>query len=77
MTTAQVLESDGVQLVKLPEEFRFDVDVVSIRREGEAVILRPVKAATWPPGFFDAIAVVDPAFERPEQPPVPPAPNLD
>jgi hypothetical protein len=32
--------------------------------------------AAWPPGFFDSIRIDDPAFGRPEQGPVPPAPFL-
>jgi antitoxin VapB len=77
MQTAEIVRTDGTQAVKLPEGFHFEGDTVSIRREGEAVILEPVKPATWPPGFFDAIHIDDPAFVRPEQGPVPRAPSLD
>ena len=77
MQTAEIIHTNGTQAVKLPDGFHFEGDVVSIRREGEAVILEPVKAATWPPGFFDRIRIDDPAFTRPEQGPVPPAPPLD
>jgi hypothetical protein len=31
----------------------------------------------WPPGFFEAIQIDDPAFTRPEQGQMPPAPVLD
>ena len=67
----------AIQAVKLPDGFRFEGDTVSIRREGEAVILEPVKPATWPPGFFENIRIDDPVFARPEQGPVPCAPSLD
>lgn len=77
MTTAEICRHDGTQSVKLPDEFHFDVDTVSIRREGDKVILEPVKAATWPPGFFDHIRIDDPAFVRPDQGQVPAAPSLD
>lgn len=77
MITTQVVHADGTQAVKLPDGFHFEGDTVSIRREGEAVILEPVKAATWPPGFFDRIRIDDPAFRRPEQGLVPPAPSID
>jgi antitoxin VapB len=77
MKTTQIFHTDGTQAVKLPDGFQFEGDTVSIRREGEAVILEPVKPATWPPGFFDSIRIDDPAFGRPEQGPVPPAPSLD
>ena len=77
MQTAEIFHTDGTQAVKLPDGFRFEGDTVSIRREGEAVILEPVKPATWPLGFFDSIRIDDPAFARPEQGQVPRAPSLD
>ena len=77
MITTQVFHTDKTQTVKLPDGFHFDGDTVSIRRVGEAVILEPVKPATWPPGFFDSIRIDDPAFGYPEPGPVPPAPSLD
>lgn len=77
MQTAEVFCTDGTQAVKLPEGFRFTGDTVSIRREGEAVILEPLKPTSWPPGFFERIRIDDPAFQRPEQGQVPPVPLLD
>ena len=77
MITAEIIHTDGTQAVKLPAGFHFAGDTVSIRREGEAVILEPVKPATWPPGFFDRIRIDDPTFARPEQGQVPRAPSLD
>lgn len=38
---AKVFRSGNSQAVRLPREFRFDVDEVEISREGDAVILRP------------------------------------
>ena len=75
MKFAEIVRVDGSQLVRLPEEFRLEGDTVSIRRQGEAIVLEPVKPATWPPGFFDRIRIDDPAFARPSQGPVPPAPQ--
>jgi antitoxin VapB len=77
MTTAEVIDIRGAQAVKLPDEFRFEGDRVSIRREGKAVILEPVPPATWPEGFFDRIRIDDPNFVRPDQGLTPPAPTLD
>jgi antitoxin VapB len=77
MKTAEIIHTDGVQAVKLPDEFRFEGDAVTIRREGEAVILEPLKPATWPAQFFDRIRVDDPAFVRPEQGEARAAPSLD
>lgn len=76
MKVAEIVWADGSQLVRLPGEFHLEGDTVSIRREGESIILEPVKPTTWPPAFFDRIRIDDPAFARPSQGPVPPAPEL-
>lgn len=77
MTTVQIVETSQGQAVPLPEEFRFATPTVSIRREGDAVILEPVKPAHWPEHFFADIHIDDPAFDRPAQGALPPAPQLD
>lgn len=77
MKTAKLFYSAGGQVVRLPDEFRFDSDTVSIRREGEAVILEPFRPPRWPDGFFEAIRIDDPAFYRSDQGETPPAPSLD
>ncbi len=77
MKTVQIMETDKGQSVPLPEEFRFSSPTVSIRRDGEAVILEPTKASQWPEHFLEAIRIDDPAFVRPDQGPIPPAPLLD
>lgn len=38
---AKVFRSGNSQAVRLPKDFRFDVEEVEISREGNAVILRP------------------------------------
>lgn len=40
------------QAVRLPPEFRFEGDEVGIRREGDAVILEPVRKRDWPLGYW-------------------------
>ena len=77
MKVAEIVRAEGSQLVRLPEEFHLEGDTVSIRRQGEAIVLEPVKPTAWPPGFFDRIRNDDPTFVRPPQGPVPPAPQLD
>lgn len=77
MATTRIISIDGHQAVKLPDEYRFPDATVSIRREGEAVILEPVRAESWPAGFFDAIRIDDPAFTRPPQGETPRAPSVD
>ena len=38
---AKIFQSGNSQAVRLPKEFRFDVEEVEVSREGDAVILRP------------------------------------
>lgn len=38
---ARVFQSGNSQAVRLPKEFRFDVERVEITQEGDALILRP------------------------------------
>lgn len=77
MNTTEIVSVDGHQAVRLPDEYRFDETTVAIRKEGDAVILEPVKSRDWPAGFFDAIRIDDPAFARPPQGETPPAPAID
>ena len=69
MTTTEVINSGEGQLVRVPEEFRFASSEVSIRREGNTVVLEPlfVRVSDWPVGFFKEIRIDDPAFDRPPQ----------
>lgn len=48
MTLARVFQSGNSQAVRLPKEFRFDVDQVEIFRRGDEIILR----ACTPPCRF-------------------------
>ena len=77
MPTAKLFTTGGSQAVRLPKDFRFEGDEVTIRREGRAVILEPIKRTKWPRGFFESIRISDPAFQRPPQGKMPPAPKFD
>jgi virulence-associated protein VagC len=76
MKTTEVVSIEGHQAVKLPDEFRFSDQVVTIRKEGNAVILEPIRSSSWPPDFFQSIHIDDPAFGRPAQGETPPAPGV-
>jgi antitoxin VapB len=43
---AKVFRSGNSQAVRLPKDFRFDVEEVEVSREGDAVILRPRRDAS-------------------------------
>jgi virulence-associated protein VagC len=77
MKRAEIVRANGSQFVRLPEEYHFEGDTVLVRRQGAAVVLEPAKMESWPPGFFERIRIDDPAFARPDQGPVPPAPALE
>jgi antitoxin VapB len=48
MVTAKLFKHGGSQAVRLPKAFRFAGTEVTVRREGEAVILEPVKRRAAP-----------------------------
>lgn len=60
---AKVFWSGRSQAVRLPKEFRFDTDVVFVRREGDALILEAADA--WPDGYVESFAGVPATFARP------------
>lgn len=56
MTTTRIFQSGNSQAVRLPKEFRFEVDEVEILRRGDEVILRaPRRSAA---DVFDALAAL-------------------
>ncbi len=67
METATVIHEGECQTVRLPKGFHISTPTVGVRREGEAIVLEPMKPHTWSDGFFDSIHIADPAFSRPDQ----------
>ena len=53
------------QAVRLPKEFRFEGDSVTVRREGNAVILEPDRG--WPEGWVESFSGFPQDFKRPPQ----------
>jgi antitoxin VapB len=62
---ARVFWTGRSQAIRLPKEFRFDVESVSVRREGNAIILEPLDE--WPAGYFESFAGVVTDLRRPAQ----------
>lgn len=60
MTYARVFQSGNSQAVRLPKEFRLNVDQVEIFRRGDEIVLRetPTSAAA----IFDALTGLPPDF---------------
>lgn len=62
---AKVFWTGRSQAVRLPKEFRFDEEVVSVRREGNSIVLEPLD--DWPDDYAGSFTGVGEDFERPEQ----------
>ncbi len=77
MPTAKIFANGRSQAVRLPKAFRFAGKEVSVRREGEAVVLEPIKGRSWPRNFWRTIRIADRAFVRPPQGAAPRRPALD
>ena len=59
MTKAKVFNNGGSQAVRLPAEFRFDSDVVDVRRDsitGDVILSKP--RASWD-DYFAWVATLD------------------
>lgn len=66
MTTAKLFRNGRSQAVRLPKEFRFEGDAVAIRREGQRVVLEPLKRQNWPKGYWESWGKLSSDFEAPE-----------
>jgi len=66
---AKIFWDGGSQAVRLPRELRFEpgIEEVTVRREGERIILEPVRAEEWPEDFWRAFEGMPEGFERPAQ----------
>ncbi len=70
---AKVFWTGRSQAVRLPRAFRFEGSEVTIRREGNAVVLEPIARRAWPAGWLASFAL--PSF--PDVEPLPPSHTRD
>lgn len=64
------------QAVRLPKEFRFEGEEVAIRREGDRVILEPIrKSRGWPKGYWERLRKLARDFEFPDVERLPAGPD--
>ena len=72
-TIAKLFINGGSQAVRLPKEFRFEGEEVSVRRLGRGVVLEPVVPSAWPSGYWARMPRIDDSeWQRPND--APPAP---
>jgi antitoxin VapB len=69
---ARLFRNGGNQAVRIPREFEFDLDEVSIRREGARLIIEPVVTETLAQ-VLDSLTPLDWALDPIED--LPPAPE--
>jgi antitoxin VapB len=69
MLRGKVFQIGNSQAVRLPKEFRFPAGVedVTIRRQGDQLILEPLEREEWPEDFWKAFEGMSSDFERPRQ----------
>lgn len=71
---AQIIDEGGTQTVRLPDSVRFPDDQreVIVRREGERVVLEPVRPDSdeWPAEFLATFGSVDEEIPRFPQTPI-------
>lgn len=76
--TARLFAHGGSQAVRLPKAYRFEGGEVSIRREGEAVILEPVRKRAATQAELDAMWARIAALDDADDPfPDPPPQGID
>jgi antitoxin VapB len=69
MTIVKIFKNGNSQAVRLPKGYRFGSETreVSIRREGELILLEPVRVKEWPEEFWRAFEGMPEDFERSSQ----------
>ena len=51
------------QVIRIPVELSLDAETVTIERQGDALILRPLRSGGWDQFFADPTLVLPPEFE--------------
>lgn len=62
-TIARIFRNGRNQAVRIPIEFSFETDAVTIERQGESLILRPMELGGWDRFFADPTLILPPEFE--------------
>lgn len=68
-TTAKIFRNGSNQAVRIPIELSLDADTVTIEKQGDALILRPLPSGGWDRFFADPTLVLPLEFEVGDDPP--------
>lgn len=60
----KVFRSGNSLAVRLPKELELPCGPVSIRREGEKLVIEEITGTGWPEGFFESIRIESEDFGR-------------
>lgn len=67
---AKLFQNGRSQAVRLPKAFRFEGEEVTVRREGDAVILEPVRKRGWPKEYWARVTRLRRDLELGDVPPL-------
>jgi antitoxin VapB len=65
---ARIFRNGRNQAVRIPVELSLDTEAVTIERQGDALILRPLASGGWDRFFADESLVLPPEFETGDDP---------
>jgi antitoxin VapB len=74
--TTKVFMNGRSQAVRIPKEFRFKEEEVTIQKCGDGILVQPARLKGWPKDWFEAIQIDDEGFDRPVQGDLPPIQKL-
>jgi antitoxin VapB len=66
---ARIFRNGRNQAVRIPVELSLEADTVTIERQGDALVLRPLPSGGWDRFFSDPSLVLPPEFETGDDPP--------
>ena len=66
---ARIFRNGRNQAVRIPVELSLDAETVTIERQGDALVLRPVASGGWDRFFADPVLVWPPELELEADPP--------
>lgn len=63
---ARVFRNGGNQAIRIPVDMSFETDEVTLEKDGEALIVRPLRKPGWEAFFADSAMVLPEDFDTGE-----------